>query len=266
MNFAYEHKLFIAVSKIAQGGDAGVVQEATTFFSTLIDNEDEFLSNASFSEALIDFLKSVKQKGISGELESDFVELLFSIAAKIRLMPGILPVWFSSRSRDESEFANLKPEEQFAGITNKEDFPLFYLLIDYVYYEGRVGEFARTGLLYIIGSAQHSSELERWIVESDLATLMASGLGALYSQLSRKLVVSYGSAEAPAVLRLSDYKPAPVPLNPAEFSSSPEFQINLETFLSYLIFWQDVLEHCKSMEVKQTLLDHFQVLFLQQLL
>jgi hypothetical protein len=70
-------------------------------------------------------------------------------------------------------------------VTNKEDFPLFYLLIDYVHHEGRVGDFSRTGLLYIVESASTSEELERWIVESDLATLMASGLGALYSQLSR---------------------------------------------------------------------------------
>jgi len=40
----------------------------------------------------------------------------------------------------------------------------------------------------------------------------------------------------------------------------------MATFLSYLAFWQDILDHCRSAEVKQTLLDHFQVLFLQQLL
>jgi Retinoic acid induced 16-like protein len=67
----------------------------------------------------------------------------------------------------------------------KEEFPLFYLLIDYVHHEGKVGDFARTGLLYIIEAASSSADLEKWIVESDLATLMASGLGALYSQLSR---------------------------------------------------------------------------------
>ncbi len=54
-----------------------------------------------------------------------------------------------------------------------------------MHHEGRVGDFARTGLLYIIEAASSSIDLEQWIVESDLATLMASGLGALYSQLSR---------------------------------------------------------------------------------
>jgi len=67
----------------------------------------------------------------------------------------------------------------------QDDFPLFDLLIDFVHNEAPVGEFARTGLLCIIEAASSSRELEKWIVESDLATLMSSGLGALYSQLSR---------------------------------------------------------------------------------
>ena len=40
----------------------------------------------------------------------------------------------------------------------------------------------------------------------------------------------------------------------------------MATFLSYLTFWQDVLNHCRSSNVKQTLLDCFSILFLQQLL
>lgn len=41
---------------------------------------------------------------------------------------------------------------------------------------------------------------------------------------------------------------------------------HMDAFLSYLLFWQDTIDHCKSAEVNDTLLDHFQVLFLQQLL
>ena len=47
---------------------------------------------------------------------------------------------------------------------------------------------------------------------------------------------------------------------------SDDFQSHMVTFLSYLTFWQDVLEHCRSTDVRHTLIDHFQVLFLQQLL
>lgn len=52
----------------------------------------------------------------------------------------------------------------------------------------------------------------------------------------------------------------------ADSVSSPQFNVPMNTFMSYLAFWQDLLEYCKSIDVRQTLLDHFQVLFLQQLL
>jgi hypothetical protein len=77
--------------------------------------------------------------------------------------------------------------------------------------------------------------------------------------------MSYSEDDPPAILALSDYTADGHSFG-IEHSNSPEFKAHMETFLSYLIFWQDVLEHCRSVEVKQTLLDHFQVLFLQQLL
>ena len=49
-------------------------------------------------------------------------------------------------------------------------------------------------------------------------------------------------------------------------TSSAEFKESLGTFLNYLIFWQDVLENSTSEDVKETLLDHFDFLFLKQLL
>ncbi|UNI17939.1 hypothetical protein JDV02_004245 [Purpureocillium takamizusanense] len=94
---------------------------------------------------------------------------------------------------------------------------------------------------------------------------MATGLGALYSQLSRKLVIDHPPHDLPPILALSDYE-HPTSSYEIVSSCSPEFQSHLETFLSHLLFWQDVLNHCKSVEVKSTLLEHFQVIFLQQLL
>jgi hypothetical protein len=78
-------------------------------------------------------------------------------------------------------------------------------------------------------------------------------------------VIDYLPDELPAILALSDFE-GPRITSEAESSLSLEFQGHMNTFLSYLVFWQDVLEHCKSYDVKQTLLDHFQILFLQQLL
>ncbi|KAI9837719.1 MAG: hypothetical protein M1819_006653 [Sarea resinae] len=269
-SFAASSQIYVTVSKVASTSlNDGVVREALSAFSTLIDSEEEeFLGNDGFARALMALFGKIAGTSamiVSADTEGEVVELLFGIAAKIRLQPEILPVWFTLQSHGARRVVSNGDGPKFAGVTNKEDFPLFYLLIDYVHHEGRVGDFARTGLLYIIESASNSKDLERWIVKSDLATLMASGLGALYSQLSRKLVISYPEEETPVVLALSDHQDVEKALH-AESSASPDFQAHMQTFLSYLMFWQDVLEHCRSYDVKETLLDHFQILFLQQLL
>lgn len=233
----------------------------------MIESEEEdFVENEAFSKSLMNLLIRITGANsirLSSETEVEVVELAFGIAAKIRLQPEILPAWFRTHTQAHTDARDA--HEKFTGKTHKEDFPLFYLLIDYIHHEGRIGDFARTGLLYVIESASTSVDLEQWIVESDLATLMATGLGALYSQLSRKLVIDYAPDELPSVLALSDYE-HPVSTHEIVSSASTDFQGHMETFLSHLVFWQDVLDHCKSIEVKQTLLEHFQVIFLQQLL
>jgi hypothetical protein len=240
------------------------------FFSTLIDSEEEaFVESDAFANALMNLLVRITGANsirLGRETEIEVVELSFNITTKIRLDPEILPAWFTAQEhQDELESAERDAHEKFTGRTNKEDFPLFYLLIEYIHEEGRIGDFARTGLLYIIEAASNSVTLEQWIVESDLATHMATGLGALYSQLSRKLVIDHPRDALPPILALSDYQ-HPVTTSEIVSSASPDFQEHVETFLSHLVFWQDVLNHCKSVEVKQTLLEHFQVIFLQQLL
>lgn len=207
---------------------------------------------------------------LGSDTEAEVVELAFNITTKIRMDRDILPAWFKpERARVDGRIGAQSSAQDklknFVGRTQKQDFPLFYILMDYIHQEGKVGDFARTGLLYIIEAATSSDSLEQWIVESDLSTLMATGLGALYSQLSRKLVIDHPPHDLPPVLALSDYQ-HPVSNQEIVSSCSTEFQLHLQTFLSHLLFWQDVLEHCKSVEIKQTLLEHFQVIFLQQLL
>ena len=52
----------------------------------------------------------------------------------------------------------------------------------------------------------------------------------------------------------------------AEPIFSPTLQANLALFISYLVFWQDVLEQCPSEDIKLTLLDHLNFLFIRPLL
>ena len=189
LSFAASQQIYSTVSKIASTAyHEAMVRDAVAVFGALIDSEEEdFLENSKFAESLMTFIGRITTSGstsVGEDTDAEIVELLFGIAAKIRLQPDILPVWFTSdASNVGSRMA--PPKANFAGVTQKEDFPLCYQLIDHVHHEGRIGDFARTGLLYIFESASKSKSLEWWIVGSDLPTLMATGLGALYSQLSR---------------------------------------------------------------------------------
>lgn len=260
------------IAKIATSSyNEWIVKEAVLFFATLIESEEEaFVENDAFSASLTNLLVRITGANslrLASDTEVRVVELAFNITTKIRLDPSILSAWFRARhshgTPGEEKFKDER--ERFAGRSQKQDFPLFYLLMDYIHSDGKVGDFARTGLLYIIESASSSVELEQWIVESDLSTLMATGLGALYSQLSRKLVIDHPPQNLPPVLAFSDYQ-HPTSTFEIVSSCSPDFQQQLDTFLSHLLFWQDVLNHCRSVEVKSTLLEHFRVIFLQQLL
>lgn len=267
--------MYVSIGKIAATShNLYIIQEAVYFFGTLIESEDEsFVENYTFASSLTTlFVRVTGANGIrlDPETETKVVELAFNITTKIRLKPDMLPAWFHThQDQKQQQLPDAEKEmnshERFKGKTQRQDFPLFYILMDYIHSEGRVGDFSRTGLLYIIEAASASVSLEQWIVESDLSTLMATGLGALYSQLSRKLVIDHPSNGLPPILALSDYE-HPQTTTEIVSSCSPDFQVQLETFLSHLLFWQDVLNHCHSVEVRSTLLEHFQVIFLQQLL
>ena len=268
--FSAAKQVYIPIAKIATiSYNEWIVKEAVLFFATLVESEEEaFVENDNFSASLTNLIVRITGANsirLGVDTESRVVELAFNITTKIRLDPDILPAWFKAQQSALPQRKERDAHEKFTGKAQKQDFPLFYLLVDYIHHDGKVGDFARTGLLYIIEAASSSVALEQWIVESDLSTLMATGLGALYSQLSRKLVIDHPAADLPPVLAFSDYQH---PKSSYEVISSCtfEFQAHLDTFLSHLLFWQDVLNHCRSVEVKSTLLEHFQVIFLQQLL
>lgn len=271
ISFCSKKQIYVPIAKIAISSyNEWIIREAVLFFATLIESEEEaFVETEAFSSSLTTLMVRITGANsirLGSDTEVRVVELAFNITTKIRLEPHILPTWFKSRNDTSTQDDKFVDErERFAGRTQRDDFPLFYILMDYIHNEGKIGDFARTGLLYIIEAASSSVELEQWIVESDLSTLMATGLGALYSQLSRKLVVDHPPQKLPPVLAFSDYE-HPETTFEIVSSCSSDFQLHLETFLSHLLFWQDVLNHCRSTEIRSTLLEHFQVIFLQQLL
>ena len=78
-------------------------------------------------------------------------------------------------------------------------------------------------------------------------------------------MVSYATDAVPTVVAFSD-EAQPLTAFDAVQTCSSEFKESLANFLNYLVFWQDILDNCTSYDVKQTLLDHFEFLFLKQLL
>ncbi|GAB7335399.1 hypothetical protein MBLNU13_g07771t1 [Cladosporium sp. NU13] len=270
LQYAASNQIYVTITRAAiVSHNEGLIHSTITLLATLVDSEEEdFLSSQPFAKSLMRLVTRVVDTGnilLELDTETAILELLFTVAAKIRLQPAILPVWFASSAKPDLDYTSVKEKKGFVGISQKDDFPLCYLLIDRVHHDGRIGDFARTGLLYIFEATGRSVDLENWVISSDLPTLMASGLGALYSQLSRELSILHPDATLPAVLAMSDYTTTH-PRATAESAFSERHKSHMTTFLSYLAFWQDVLDHCQSAEVKQTLLDHFQILFLQQLL
>jgi hypothetical protein len=270
LQYAASNQIYVTITRATiVSHNEGLIHSTITLLATLVDSEEEdFLSSQPFAKSLMRLVTRVVDTGnilLELDTETAILELLFTVAAKIRLQPTILPVWFASSAKPDLDYTSVKEKKGFVGISQKDDFPLCYLLIDRVHHDGRIGDFARTGLLYIFEATGRSVDLENWVISSDLPTLMASGLGALYSQLSRELSILHPDATLPAVLAMSDYTTTH-PRATAESAFSERHKSHMTTFLSYLAFWQDVLDHCRSAEVKQTLLDHFQILFLQQLL
>lgn len=146
------------------------------------------MEDRSFAEAVTTLISNIPNStplAADLEVESMTVEVLFTIASKIRLKPEMLPVWFTPKAHARRVDEKDNSEETVVTRGRTEEFPLFFLCLHHIPCEGKTGEFARMGVLYIIEAASHSENLEHWIVESEMAAMMASGLGAMYSQLSR---------------------------------------------------------------------------------
>ncbi|KAL8949921.1 MAG: hypothetical protein Q9222_004010 [Ikaeria aurantiellina] len=259
---AQSYRLVSMIGSTAHEED--LIKEAVRFFGLLIDNEDEdFLQDAAFADRLLSFIQDTSSPiaGATGDTRNETVELLFAVAARLRQRPEFPTAWFRPSSGVDAYGTPIATTPSI----KVHEFPLVYMLLDYLPCDGEVGDFARTGLLYILESAARFEKLERWVIESELATMMASGLGALYSQLSSKVTLSYAADSMPPVLAFSD-----VSVSKDRYDADPVFsnalQAKLATLISYLVFWQDLLERCPSTDIKATLLEHFDFLFLRPVL
>lgn len=169
--------------------DEIISRNAVLLFNGLVesDGDDDLLANPSFATDLMLFVDDLSEFSFfqeESEIQSDVLELLFNITAKIKLNRILLPAWFVPLREAVDDEETTMSNGSLSASHHRGDFPLLFHLVGHVYKEGS-GDFARTGLLYIVDLASQSTPLECWLMESDVFTLLASGLGALYSQLNR---------------------------------------------------------------------------------
>ncbi|KAI8598920.1 Retinoic acid induced 16-like protein-domain-containing protein [Dissophora ornata] len=142
------------------------------------------------------------------------------------------------------------------------EFLLFTYLSKFVHREGKAGDFARTGLLFLMELATGS--LGEYILDSDFASYLTAGIGALYSQLPRKLIVRGGPNDLMSSTAEDEARPSR--RANIELSTSADFQSRLDAFLKVLEFCQDVLMRCPNSEIAATLLSSLKIVFLENIL
>ncbi|KAI8139326.1 Retinoic acid induced 16-like protein-domain-containing protein [Fennellomyces sp. T-0311] len=181
------------------------------------------------------------------QYHEDLVDLMYIICSKIHGFPALLNIFFHHTPAID-------------------EFLLFTYLLRFVHREGRSGDYARTGLLFVMEMAS-TDHLGDFILSSDFATIMAAGLGALYSQLPRKLVVkdeSLLTQSASTFLLGQDF--CRLNLENVDESSSSAFRSQLDAFLKLLEFCQDVLVRCPRPDVCKALLQYIRAIFLENIL
>ncbi|CAG8498532.1 10297_t:CDS:2, partial [Ambispora gerdemannii] len=273
--------------------------------------DDRFLVHNAVHQPTVRLLRDCVQNEQNEIYHEDLVDLMYIICSKIHGFPALLNIFFhnthwlttpqkaasktpstlakpTSVSSNSSQDGN--PDDSASMMTTNSivtqssakttefteepdkpeyEFLLFTYLLRFVHREGRSGDFARTGLLFIMELAV--DQLGDFIVESDFATIMSAGLGALYSQLPRKLMVksSGGGLTNATLLGFGDNTSTELErlrIGGIEVSSSPQFILQLDSFLKLLEFCQDVLNRCPNPDISLDLLKNIKSLFLENIL
>ncbi|KAI9007985.1 hypothetical protein CLU79DRAFT_891857 [Phycomyces nitens] len=256
---------------------AGIRGEAIRTVANMVDLlDDRFLVHNAVHKPTIKLLRfCVLDERQSEHYHEDLVDLMYIICSKIHGFPALLNIFFHDKQwlttpQKTTFHVRGKAAERTTDQDPKKpeyEFLLFTYLLRFVHREGRTGDFARTGLLFLMEMA--TEQLGDFILESDFATIMAAGLGALYSQLPRKLVVK-DEAElrydtASYLLGQDDMRPVPLGMGLA-MSSSVEFKSQIDSFLKLLEFCQDVLTRCPNVEISFSLLKSIRTIFLDNIL
>ncbi|CAG8526716.1 3013_t:CDS:2 [Acaulospora morrowiae] len=285
----------------------GIRGEIIRTFGSMIDLlDDRFLVHNAVHQPTVSLLRMCVHDihdDPGDKYDEELVDLMYHICSKIHSFPALLNIFFHDthwlttpqkaylRKESESSSSNgdhdgnqeesALPENCASSAPTKTteftedsekpeyEFLLFTYLLKFLHKEGRSGEYARYGLLFIIELAEDA--LGDFIIESDFATIMAAGLGALYSQLPRKLMVksSGGGLTNATLLGFGDIASDELEglrANNIQVSSSPEFINQLDSFLKLMEFCQDVLNICPNVDISLALLQNVKTHFLKNIL
>lgn len=196
LDFVLDHATHTLVTRLAISfHDEIIGKAAISLLNELVesDEDDHLLADYDFADGLLRFVDDISELVFfhenNDEVQSEAMELLFNITAKVKLNKDLLPFWFGLMHQPEQE--GVEEEEVHTSLSKpnvvsncRVDFPLCFHLVEHAYRQDS-GDFARTAILYIVDLSSKVTVLEDWITNSDVFDLLASGLGALYSQLSR---------------------------------------------------------------------------------
>ncbi|GJJ12443.1 hypothetical protein Clacol_006685 [Clathrus columnatus] len=236
------------------------------------------------------------------EYEEDLVDLLCILCSRIRNFRELLMIFFYDKhwyqthlqavmeeeeEDDDESFSNsgllnrsTSPTPSQTTITSGQasstrqkveyEFLLFNYLLRFVHREGRIGDFARAGLLFLMDVAMSASDssdvsasdsiadaalaLAEYVLDGDFSDVLGAGLGAVYSVLPSKLAVrpeisqsnngmvigvsSFNSEKDKERKFLEDERDQSLGI---ENSSTIDFKARLDHFLKLLNFLKDVL-------------------------
>lgn len=267
----------------------GIRGESIRTVASMVDLlDDRFLVHNAVHKPTIKLLRFCVLDERQSELDhEDLVDLMYTICSKIHGFPALLNIFFHDKqwlttpqkpsttttttaaTATAADTPVMTPMVEVPFAPPEYEFLLFTYLLRYIHREGRSGDYARTGLLFLMEMA--TDQLGDFILESDFATIMAAGLGALYSQLPRKLIIKDEkeiNSTAASYLLGQDLDPRCYPSDEfgVEQSNSAQFKYQLDSFLKLLEFCQDVLLRCPNNAISERLLQCIRGIFMENIL
>lgn len=276
LEYTLQRGIFSWLATLAIGGPQSLTRCIISSFTSVVEVEDDdFLTHEAVCKPLASLFRYLTQRTHKEALMDHVIQLLFAICSKVRHYPALLAMFFDGeawldRVGPLSAHESVTSADVATPIRYEDEFLIFYLLLDNMHLPEQNGDFCRTGLLYVLRAANAHPILLRWIADSELPTFLTVGLGSHFSALGSKLRIEYDPNEDLLLASSRDIKEAfgkCLPSTETVTSSiNAKFVDAFEKYLTYLAYWQDILEVCTTQDLRRNLLESYRVLFLQCIL